>query len=226
MWTLLISELKYDKSKIITFLIFFSICIVIIWYWVKWERNRAPMILLIMLISTVMAVFSTEQRRSLTKRDRLHFLLPVAVRKIGLAHIFYPLLIWIMILVFYVVLYVVFQTGTESRLTAPSLLQIGTLTGLIIILNAGALIYRDLKSMIHKKPQRILMLMIWIVFFVSLLLPFYVVTNFGGFFGEGTELQSFLMTLSESAILSNSLAVIISLVSIKIFISRISYIDT
>jgi len=226
MWPLMIAELKYEKSKIIISALFCGICIVVIWYWVKWERNRAPMILLIMLISTIMAVLFTEQKQTLTKRGRLHLQLPITLRKIGFTHIIYPFLIWMIILAFYLVLYAVFQAGTEFRLTIPSVMQITTLTGLIFILNAGAMMQRDLKSIIHKKPYRIIRFLIWKLLFISLLSPFYVVTNFGGFFGEGTELQSFLMTLSESAVLSNSLAVIMSLVSLRIFSRRISYIDT
>jgi len=63
MWRLLRTELNYDKNRILIIYVFCIICFITIWFGVKWERNRAPMTMLIMLVSTIMVDYSGEAKR-------------------------------------------------------------------------------------------------------------------------------------------------------------------
>ena len=72
MWRLIKAELNYDKNRILVVFVFCVICFITIWFGVKWERNRAPMTMLIMLVSTIMASYFGEAQRIAQKRDRYH----------------------------------------------------------------------------------------------------------------------------------------------------------
>lgn len=101
MWRILKAEIIYDKVRIIIFLALSFWFFAAIWFGVKWERNRAPMTLLIMLIFTLSAVYAEEKIRIMQKRDRLHALLPVSLWRIGISHLVYPVIILISIVLLF-----------------------------------------------------------------------------------------------------------------------------
>jgi hypothetical protein len=199
---------------------------VTIWFGVKWERNVSPMTMLILFISAFVAVYTGEGSRIFNKRDRMHVSLPVASVKIGFSHLIFPIFVWIALLILYMVCYFSLELISGVTRTKPSFLQILTLSGLFLIVNAAVLLTRDLSKIFTKKPQQIMIYMIGYLLFIGVLLPFYILTNFLGAFGEDTRLQSFLSSLSESPSGFLLLGIGLSLTSVLVFMRRRSYVQS
>lgn len=226
MWRVLHAELNNDRFRIALVYAFCMACFVTIWFGVKWERNRAPLTMLIILVSTFIGGFGGEKQRNVQKRDRLHVLLPLSLRRIGWAHLLYPFLIWLSILLLFFVSYFVVQQISGHGLTQPSMLQLLTLNGLILVVNAVYLLYRDLRLSFTTKRQRFIVFLVWLMIYIAALLPFYIVTNFFGWFGEHTPLQIFLNKLSASPVGFNALGLLLSAMSFIIFTRRKSYVSS
>lgn len=223
MWRILKAEINYDKLRIAIFFVLSFCSFIAIWFGVKWDRNRVPMTMLIILVLTLSAGYAEEKIRTLQKRDRFHALLPVSLWRIGISHLVYPVIILIgMILLFFCSSFII-QPLYGKTLTKPSFLQILTLSGLVLIVNAVILLHRDLRVIFAKKYQRALIFLFWFVFYIGAILPFYIVTNFFGFFGENIHLQKSFVKLSESPAWFLIPGVAISLISLSIFIKRKSY---
>lgn len=223
MWQVLHAELNNDRFRIALVYLFCIACFVTIWVGVKWERNRAPLTMLIMLVSTFIGSFGGEKQRHAHKRDRLHILLPLSLRRIGWVHLLYPFLIWISILLLFFTSYFVVQQISGHGLTKPSMPQLLTLNGLILTVNAVYLLYRDLRLTFTTKQQRFFIFLVWLMIYIAAFLPFYIVTNFFGWFGEHTPLQIFLNKLSVSPVGFNVLGLLLSVMSLVIFTRRKSY---
>jgi len=226
MWHILRAEIRYDKLRIGLFFFFCLAAFLAIWFGVRWERNRIPMTLLMILILTLSAVYAGEKNRTIQKRDRLHVLLPVTLWHIGLSHFLYPILILLGIYLLLILSALVVQTFISHSLTMPSHLHILTLTGLILIVNAVILLHRDLRMTFTKKHQRFFVFLFWFLVYFGALLPFYVITNFFGLFGENTPAQRFLTRLLESPSGFLLIGIFLSIISAIVFVNRKSYVES
>jgi hypothetical protein len=226
MCQLLKAEILYDRSRLLIVSVFCLTCLVTIWFGVKWERNVSPMTMLILFISALVAVYAGEGSRIHNKRDRMHIVLPVSLWKTGFSHLIYPIFVWIVILILYKVSYFILEFISGATRTIPSPTQILTLSGLFLIVNATVLLSRDLSKIFTKKPQQIMIYMTGYLLFIGALLPFYIVTNFFGAFGENTRLQSFMSSLYESPSGFLLLGVGLSLTSLFVFMRRRSYVQS
>jgi hypothetical protein len=226
MWSMLRAEICYDRARLLVVGVFCLASLVAIWFGVRWERNVSPMTMLILFISALVAVYASEQNRILNKRDRMHVSLPVSLWETGSLHLIYPLFVWIAILILYEVSYFVLKFISGVARTKPSSVQILTLSGLFLIVNAIVLLSRDLSKIFTKKPQQIMIYMTGYLFFIGALLPFYIVTNFFGAFGENTRLQVFMSSLSESPPGFLIMGVGLSLASLFVFMRRRSYVQS
>jgi hypothetical protein len=220
------AEICYDRARLLVVGVFCLASLVAIWFGVRWERNVSPMTMLILFISALVAVYASEQNRILNKRDRMHVSLPVSLWETGSLHLIYPLFVWIAILILYEVSYFVLKFISGVARTKPSSVQILTLSGLFLIVNAIVLLSRDLSKIFTKKPQQIMIYMTGYLFFIGALLPFYIVTNFFGAFGENTRLQVFMSSLSESPPGFLIMGVGLSLASLFVFMRRRSYVQS
>jgi hypothetical protein len=197
-----------------------------IWLGVKWERNRVPMIMLMVLVLSLSAVYAGEKSRTIQKRDRLHVSFPVPLWQIGMTHLLYPFF------VLSIVYFLLFMSVLTARplvnytLSMPSLAHMFTLTGLVLIVNAVILLHRDLRMTFTRKPQRFFIFVFWFVVYIGALLPFYVITNFLGVFGEDTPAQNLLTHLLESSTGFIAAGIILSVLSFVVFIKRKSYVDS
>ena len=226
MWQILRSELKYDRFRISLYLCFCMIAFLTIWLGVKWERNRVPMIMLMVLVLSLSAVYAGEKNRTVQRRDRLHMLFPVPLWQIGMTHLLYPLFV---LSIIYVLLYLSVLAArpfVDYDLTMPSLAHMLTLTGLVLIINAVILLHRDLRTIFSRKPQRFLIFVFWFVVYFGALLPFYVITNFLGVFGEDTTAHTFLTRLLESPTVFIAAGLVLSALNFVIFVRRKSYADS
>ena len=124
MWRIIKAEFNYDKFRILLIFLFCIICFITIWYGVKWEQNRAPMIMLILLVGTIAICFLNEKSRLLQKRDIMYLVLPIALRKISILHLMYPFIGWISIVLLFYISSQVIQPFTEMDLTTPSTKQL------------------------------------------------------------------------------------------------------
>lgn len=226
MWKLLKAEISYDRSRLLIVFVFCLASLSTIWFGVKWERNVSPMTMLILFISAFVAVYAGEQGRINNKRDRMHVSLPVSLWQTGFSHLIYPIFVWIAILIVYDVSYFILESISGATRIKPGFPQILTLSGLFLIVNATVLLARDLSRTFAKKSQQIMIYMTWYLLFIGALLPFYILTNFLGVFGENTPLQSFLSSLTQSPSGFLLLGVGLSLASVYVFMRRRAYVQS
>jgi hypothetical protein len=226
MWRLLKAEMSYDRLRISLFLLFCVASFVSIWLGVRWERNRVPMIMLMVLVMSLSAVYAGEKNRTVQKRDHLHVLLPVSLWHIAISHMAYPIFVLLCVYLLLLLSALVVQPFVDQPLTMPSPAHLLTMTGLVLVVNAVILLYRDLRMMFARNPQRIFVLVFGLAVYIGALLPFYMVTNFFGVFGEDTPAQHFLTRLLESPIGFLAAGLLLSGLSFVVFIKRRSYIDS
>lgn len=226
MWQIIRAEMNYDRLRIGLFLFFCVAVFLVIWVGVMWERNRIPMIMLMVLVLSLSAVYAGERNRTIQKRDRLHILLPIPLWQIGLTHLMYPICLLLIIYFLLFVSVLVARPFVDYALRMPSLAHMLTLTGLVATVNAVILLHRDLRMTFSRKPQRFLIFMFWFVMYIGAILPFYVITNFLGVFGEETPAQNFLTRLMESPAWFSAVGLLLSVLSFVTFICRKSYTDS
>ena len=226
MWRIVRAEMSYDRLRIGLFLFFCMVAFFTIWLGVKWERNRIPMIMLMVLILSLSAVYAGEKNRTIQKRDRLHVLIPISLWQIAIPHLLYPLFVLLIVYCLLLVSVLTARPFVNYALSMPSLAHMITLTGFVLIVNAVVLLQRDLRMTFAKKPQRFLIFLFWFAVYIGALLPFYVITNFLGVFGEDTPAQNFLTRLLESPAGFLAAGLLLSTISLVVFVKRKSYVDS
>jgi hypothetical protein len=225
MLRILKAEIINDKLRIVMVYIFSIISFITIWYGVKWERNRAPLAMMMMVVATLILGFICEKKRIAQKRGRLYVALPISIQQIGFFHLIYPFFAWLSIGILYFLSYFILQNFSSNILTTPSTLQMLTLNGMILIVNACYLLTRDLRIAFDKKYHRMFMSIFWVLIYLVALLPFYIMTNSFGIFGEHTSLQIYLDEMSKSPIGINVVGLILSGFSLFVFLRRKSYLE-
>jgi hypothetical protein len=225
MWRILKAEIINDKLRIFLVYFFAIISFITIWYGVKWERNRAPLAMMMMVVATLILGFICEKKRIAQKRGRLYGALPISNQQIGVFHLIYPFFAWVSIGILYFLIYIILQNFSSKILTTPSWLQMITLNGLILIVNSCYLLARDLRIAFDKKYHRMFMSIFWVLIYLVALLPFYIMTNSFGAFGENTPLQIYLNEMSRSPIGINIVGLVLSLFSFYVFLHRKSYLE-
>jgi len=179
-----------------------------------------------MLVGAILMSFINEKTRLLQKRDIMYFTLPIASRKIGFVHLLVPFIYWVSILLVFYIASRAIQPFTKIILTTPSILQLLTLNGLILFVIAAYLLHRDLMAVFIKQSQKTIISIFWLISYIAVFLPFYIVTDFGGAFGENTPFQLLLLKLSISPIWINVLGFLLCGISYYTFSSRKSYVQT
>jgi len=225
MLRILKAEIITDKQRIVLVYIFSIISFITIWYGVKWERNRAPLAMMMMVVATLILGFICEKKRIAQKRGRLFGALPIANKQIGCFHLIYPFFAWLSIGILYFLIYIILQNFSAKILITPSWLQMLTLNGMILIVNSCYLLTRDLRIAFDKKYHRMFMSLFWVLIYLVALLPFYIMTNSFGAFGENTPLQIYLTEMSRSPIGMNVVGLILSGISWIVFLKRKSYLE-
>jgi len=221
---LLKAELSYYYPGIFGLLLCSSAVFITIWLGIKWERNRIPMTMLMVLVLSISALQGAEMNRNLQKRDRLHVLLPVALWRIGISHLLYPMGILSGIFCIYYFTAGILAFFFNQSLTMLSIFHVGTLIGLVLIFNALILLFRDLNRSFNRKFPLVIIILFWLLFYLAALLPFYVVTNFLELFGENTRLQNFLSGILASPLVFVILGLLLSGFSLAVFIKRETYV--
>ena len=123
MWRIIRTEMQYDRLRIGLFLLFCLASFLAIWLGVRWERNRVPMIMLMVLVLSLSAVYAGEKNRVVQKRDRLHASLPVSLWRIGISHLLYPIIVLLCIYLLLFLSALAVQLFVDRPMTMPSLLQ-------------------------------------------------------------------------------------------------------
>jgi hypothetical protein len=223
MWKIIRAEMKYDRLRIGLLLFFCMAAFLVIWIGVKWERNRVPMIMLMVLVLSLAAVYAGEKNRTIQKRDRLHVSFPVPLWQIGMTHILYPVFVLTIMYVLLFLSVLVARPLVDYMLNMPSFAHLLTLIGLVLIVNAAILLHRDLRMTFSSKAQRFLIFVFWFVVYIGALLPFYVITNFLGVFGEDTPAQNFLTRLLETPTAFMAAGLSLSALCLLVFMKRKSY---
>jgi hypothetical protein len=163
--------------------------------------------------------------RSIMKRDVMYLTLPINLRNIGILHLLIPVISWLCLVSILYISSQFFQPFSKVNLTIPSTLHLLTLNGLILYIIGGYLLTQDLKAIFVKQSKKTLVFIVWLISYFVVLLPFFIVTNFAGLFGENTSLQLFILKMFVSPIWINLLGLLLSGISYSIFIKRKSYIQ-
>jgi len=224
MWKLVRAELIHGKERILSFTLIYLICIGISLTWVRWEQNRVSSLLLFMFLMPLAAAYGGEKWRSEQRRDRLHVLLPVSPVHIGLSHLILPLCLFIIMFGLYCVLFFIFKLLASDGLKGPTFLQVFAVAGLLLLVSASGLLYRDLNVFATKSYQRFCLQLFWWIMYIGALLPFYIVMNFAGWFGENTSLQNAIAGLGTRPHLLILPGIGLSLLSLCVFARRNSYV--
>lgn len=226
MWKLIEAELIHGKERILAFTLTYLTFIFITLTWVRWERNRVASVLLFLFLMPLVATYGGEKWRTQERRDRMQALLPVPLVRIGLSHLLLPLCLFVLMFCLYFVVFFSSRTISANGMTGPTPVQFLSVSGLTLIVNAIALLYRDLRVSATKKYQRFLIHLFWWVIYIGALLPFYIVMNFLGWFGESTSLQKAIVNLGTKPHILLLPGVGLSLLSLFVFTKRKSYTES
>ena len=112
---------------------------------------------------------------------------------------------------------------TDTFLDVPSVPQLLTMNGIILMLNGFIFLTRSINRSGAKK--QLLIRLLWAVALISTLLPFYVVTNTFGIFGENTPAQQNLTRWLQSPLSVNALGVCLYCFEYFIFLKRKSFLE-
>jgi hypothetical protein len=225
-WKLVKAELIHGKERILAFTLTYFLFVIITLAWVRWERNRIASVLLFLFIMPLAATYGGEKWRSEQRRDRLHMLLPLSPVRIGLSHLLLPLCLFVPMLCLYFILIVIFQSLAANLMDGPTLLQLLAVTGLVLIVSAVGLLYRDLRVSASKTYQHVLLHLFWWAIYLGALLPFYIVMNFFGWFGENTPLQQAITSLGTRPHILLLPGIGLSLLSLCVFTRRKSFVES
>ena len=224
LWYLLKQNIKYDKHPILIVYTFCTICFITIWFGIEWDRNRPPLTMLIMIVALVMFVLVNQAKCTSQKRSLFLVSLPIPINVIGLLDLVYPYVIWLGLLILYLITGQIIQTiSALTKLISP--MHMLTVNGIILFLNAAYFFLRHLKSFRSMKQLQPLISVSWFIIYILALVPFYIMTNFFGIFGEGTHLQTVLNEWYQSPIIISFLGIVLSILSYVLFIKRKSYLD-
>lgn len=225
MWKLIKAELINGRERILAFTLMYSVLIFTTLIWVRWERNLVTNVLLFLFLMPLVATYGGEKWRSDQKRDRLHVLLPISLARIGLSHLLIPLCLFVAMLGLYTVMIFLSQLVGANRVNGPTILQLLAAVGLILIVSGAGLFYRDMRATTTKRFQRFLLNCFWYSIFIGALLPFYIVMNFLGWFGENTPLQQAIAGIGQRPHVLLLPGIGLTLLSLYVFTKRKSYVE-
>lgn len=228
MWQILKAELSYNRVKIISMYLFCAVCFVTIWIGVKFERNVVPLTMLIMVVPAMTICLDSEGRRA--KENRFVFLIsrPLGLRSIELARLLVPVLLWMTVAMLYLVMHIVYQSVGQDARSSPSFVQIILLNGVILTLMSLYYINKDLRTLLTAKTPKVFIMILWVVIYIVMLSPPFILSNFFGVFGRNLSTQKFLLNVSVSSIalvIFNSIGFVLSMISVIVFRNRSSYIE-
>ena len=178
-----------------------------------------------MLSALIVLSFAGEKKRSEQKLTRIHLALPIKLRQLGAVHLIYPVVLWIGILIVYYFFYFLACSFSSISLTIPSVQQMCTLNGLVLCVNALYLINRGILKTSNGNIKKFVCTFLWLCTYVATLLPFYMVINFAGVFGENTSLQVFMEELMNSPFWINFVGIALSVIGFTQFLRMRSYLE-
>lgn len=228
MWKILKAELSYNRVKIILMYLFCAVCFVTIWIGVKFERNVVPLTMLIMLLPAITICLDSEAKRSKQNRFVLLISRPLRLESIDLARLLIPMVLWITVVILYLAMYEFHQSISKNVRTSPSLTQIIFLNGMVLIIMSLYYINKDLQTVFTARTPKVFLMMLWIVIYIVMLSPPFILSNFLGLFGHNLSIRELLLnvTVSPNAlVILNLIGLLFSFISIILFKYRRSYIE-
>ena len=180
MWRLLRAETEYNRTSILISLCFGFALFTIIWIWGKPEFVFRDFGIALWAASFSVVTFK-EKRRAKEKRERYHSLLPVEKIVVGLSHIFYPCLLWILIFIMFIGAHCIitsFSSGIRIlRIVFP-------LNGILLISISLFMIHRDLRNGFKGKSEKLVINIIWFVVVLTGYFLLFVYIDFLGLFSH------------------------------------------
>lgn len=201
------AELKYMHRMQMVYGVFCASALITIWYGVKFEQNKMPMTALIFLVAVLTSGYVHIASIVRGKRMRLFLNLPVRTKSIGELRVLYPIIIWLGLLAFTALLRELFSLFTHA-LFIPSVANVIYVNGLILINYSLYLIYVDGLHIYRNRGFAFAGGFLWFFIFIAALMPFYILVNFAGAFGQNTSLQAHLRHYMNSMSVAASLNVI------------------
>lgn len=221
MWKLLSTDFKYNTLFISFAYLFCLICFMAIWFGVKYEHNRIPLFMLIILVSTLMVHLTVEGISSKEQRNRFHIFLPVPSIEVHAIRLLRPFLTWLSIGALLFLTHGIVQSFSANPLAIPSAEQLLSVNGLVLTVSAAYLLNIDMKIAFPKNHFRVPIFITWITVYVAALLPFFILMDFLGAFGQDTPLQGTILHILSSmwgSITLNLIGLIFAMASVLIYI--------
>ena len=226
LWKILRAEIDYNRLFLLGFHLFSAVCFIVIWYGVKFERNRAPLILMILMVSTYMVAYIKENRPVRGSRFRMFAALPVSLRSIGIERLLFPLFYFMSLLALLFVVFACCGLVSNSDLTIPPVTHFLYVGGLILIVTALYYMANDMKVMTRHRIVQAFFMFTWLMIYLVVFAQFYVIINFFGLFdGVNTPGEFILQFMGRwfVVILILAAGVLLSLISLNVFHKRKSY---
>jgi len=151
------------------------------------------------------------------KRDRLHALLPIPLKQMGMARVFVLFGFWMILLVLFLLTNIII--GNTSSFSTI-FWEFMSLTGFIFMVNSAPFIHRDLTFIFLKKYQRFLLTILYIIFvmigyilFIVFVIP---LGNYGSLYGVDEFIRLHLLS-PRGAVIFLATGICFTYLSIKFF---------
>ena len=228
------SEFRYNKYSFLT--LYFLVIALPVMVGVIESRKAdvmIPAVLFVMGVAVFIVMVSGYLIRFSSKRDRLHYLLPLSTRRIALARYLIAILFWLSLVVLFLFslifvkpeTFIMKHRGFESTL----LWDLIALNGFLLILNANYLLSRDLAFCFRRKRKILFVYYDQIPSILSNLTTFFIIVfiSYMDVFNVEPGRAIIFSTLVSpfGAVSLNCVGLLISLVSIRIYSNRTSYLN-
>jgi len=227
MRSLLKAEISYNKPGFLVALyinVLFVMLIFSLSLMGKLNAEQGVYGMLSMTVSTTgVVVVLIMIARLITKRDRMHILLPVSLRVIGIVRLLVMMLFWECLALLFLISYLII---IRSHIQKDTLWVLLSLNGFVLLINALYTIARDLRYIFTGRFREIPGILILAVITIAAI--FYATPRLFSGFGQYEPFRAHVIAVTfapAGSRLLNILGCLFSFLSIVLFSSRRSFLE-
>jgi hypothetical protein len=225
MWQLIKAEFVYNRALLLFAYFFGSIPFFL--FFASWKYSYEEISLILMMICLVIPggisagiLAGMGARRYKEKRERLYALLPISVRRVGLARALLPLLLWIgVVLLFWIIILIFSFYSVELKIIWLML----SINGLFLSLLPTEYMQHDVQYYFMRKSQKILWFSLILFRVVASLITLSLVAEALEFLHPLKPLAGYVFFSPWGALGLNIFAVLVIYLGVIVFAKRKSY---
>jgi hypothetical protein len=157
------------------------------------------------------------------KREQLYNSLPVPIKRIAIARVISPILVWFVLAILFVAIVVIMRS---YRVDIKMVSQLLSLNGLILLLNSSSFIYSDLIFYFNGKNKR---LIVWAFYFLFITIVTFLLVwlflHYVKIFRFLQHFRDFIFFSFWGVSILNLFGLILTYTSIVIYTKRKSYLE-